>query len=251
MYKREQRFDHLLMYSCLYQFRSSVYSKDVESYIRIRSCILDAIENEIKRDPRVYLQRANNSIMTLYTPNTSMDFRFLFEEHSTSITVNRANKRDKTMVISSETDHSLIPVMIAKWLKDLYRENQLTYLFHGPKNVFFHQMGFANKIKTFSIMPLFHWLENKYSNEEIEKMAAIERRKKSSLFIESAILNESFYLVPFHQYYFIFDSKNLLHTFECEDSEKALTQFYEQLTLIFHENMRKEQEKTKKTLTKI
>lgn len=245
LYKREQRFDGLLMYSNPYQFCSSTPSTEVEKYIEVRSCIKDSIQREIKRDPRIFLEYTSNTMMMIYTPNTSTKIRFSFRELSLRIRVERTGKRDKILTIPLGEEDPSLSSTINNWLRQLYRENQLTYLFNGPKKALFHQVGFTKKIKNFSLSPLFHWLENHHTNEEIEKMAAIERRKKSDFFIKSTLLKDSYYLVPFQQYHFMFEKNGLLEVFTGLDEETALTHFYEKITTIFHENMKKEQQTIK------
>mgnify|MGYP001125695884 CR=1 FL=1 len=244
-YKIEQQWKELLMYSCSYQFCSVDPSPEIEVYANIRKHLNEMIQEESKRDPRIYLEYSQNTSMRIYTPNISMGIGFSFHEFSLKITVKRSGKRDKVTMIPLDKQED-VSSLLSDWFLQLYRENQLTQLFNESKKTFFHQMEYAQRIKPFSISPLFHWLEQHHTNEEIEQMAAIERRKRGDLFIESALLKECYYLVPFHQYYFMFQQKGLFEVFTGMDEEEALTHFYEKLTFLFHENMRKEQKEMKK-----
>jgi len=244
-YKLEPRWKGSLMYSSFYQFCSANPSPEIEVYLTIRKCLNDIIQEESKKDPRIYVERSQNTSMRIYTPNVSMGIDFSFEESSLQLIVKRSGKRDKITIFSLEKEED-VSTLLSDWFLQLYRENQLTLLFSHSKKAFFHQMNYAQKIRSFSLSPLFYWLEQHHSNEEIEKMTALERRKKGDLFIESTLLTDSYYLVPFQQYHFMFEKNGLLEVFTGLDEETAVTCFYEKITTLFHENMKKEQ-KTIKT----
>lgn len=242
----DSRFQHFITYGYdkFYDFKSHGNTEEVDSYMLVWNDLFEFFQKEKSMDPRFDVRVVHKKMIYIYKPDTEMELNFSFKNGKTEITVLRREFEPKTLSIESGVDRFSIQCQIENFFNKVFGQNRIKAVFKTKKRAEFHQAKIVRKVKEVSFFEIFKELRNHYTDDELEKAAAIENdnKNKENFVFKSDILSETIFLANFQNHCFIFkkDERNFIDHFTFSEPKEAIAYFQKFRLKMFKDKLKEE-----------